>query len=227
MLIGNKFDSLKKVHVTFDPTGLYVDQPYIIQKKDAIYFGVLSEVDAKHMIFNYFNGSGRHQLCVTTNDEFDLYELKSSSHPEEIEAWNLLIAMDNLDFAAIQNGIDIACDETCYRICNTVIDCHGPLFIKNNDNDYVINYEMLKTQLKMKDIMVRVEFSTLTSPHGTSSYAVFCPEDIELNNPQLLQCIHKDRVTGWVRSSISINSNDWRRFKRIVIEIVDAERYNK
>lgn len=226
MLIGNKFDSLKKVHVTFDPTGLYVHQPYIIQKKDAIYFGVLAEVDEKRMVFNYFNGSGRHQLCVTTNDEFDLYELKSSSHPDEIEACNLMIAMNNLDFATLPNGIDIACDETRYAIRNSVIDCHGPLFIKNDDNDCVINYEMLKTQLKMKDIMVRVEFSTLTSPHGTSAYAVFRPEDIELNNPCLLQCIHKDRVTGWVRSSISINSNDWKRFKRIVIEIVDAERYN-
>ena len=226
MLIGNKFDSLKKVHVTFDPTGLFIHQPYIIQKKDATYFGVLAAVDEKHIIFNYFNESGRHQLCLTTNDEFDLYELKSSSDPDEIAAWNLLIAMNNLDFAAIQNGIDIACDETRYTIRNSVIDCHGPLFIKNNDNDYDINYDMLKTQLKMKDIMVRVEFSTLTSPHGTSSYAVFHPEDIELNNPCLLQCIHKDRVTGWVLSSISINSNDWKRFKRIIIEIVDAERYN-
>lgn len=227
MLIGDKFDNLKKVHVTFDPTGLHVHQPYIVQKKDAIYFGVLAEVDEKHMLFNYFNESGRHQVCITTNDEFDLYELKSSSDPEEIEAYRLMIAMNNLNFAAIQNGIDIACDETRYTIRNSVIDCHGPLFIKNNDNGYDINYEMLKTQLKMKDIMVRVEFSTLTSPHGTSSYAVFSPEDIELNNPQLLQCIHKDRVTGWIRSSISINSNDWKRFKRIVIEIVDAERYNK
>ena len=228
MLIGNKFDSLKKVHVTFDPTGLFIHQPYIIQKKDAVYFGVLTEVDEKRMVFNYFNDSKHHhQLCVTIDDEFDLYELKSSSDPEEIEAWNLIIAMNNLDFMALPNGIDIPCDETRYTIRNSVIDCHGPLFIKNNDNGYDINYEMLKTQLKMKDIMVRVEFSTLTSPHGTSAYAVFRPEDIELNNPQLLQCIHKDRVTGWIRSSISINSNDWKRFKRIVIEIVDEERYNK
>lgn len=227
MLIGNKFDNIKKVNVTFDPTGLSLHQPYIIDKKDAVYFGVLAEADEKRLVFNYFNGSGRHQLCITTQDEFDLYEMKSTTDPEEIEAWKLMFAMNNMDFTAIQNGIDAACDETRYTIRNSVIDCHGPLFIKNKENDYVINYEMLKTQLKMKDIVVRVEFSTLTSPHGTSSYAVFHPEDIELNNPQLLQCIHKDRVTGWVLSSISINSNDWKRFKRIVIEIVDEERYNK
>ena len=186
MLIGNKFDSLKKVHVTFDPTGLFIHQPYIIQKKDATYFGVLAAVDEKHIIFNYFNESGRHQLCLTTNDEFDLYELKSSSDPEEIAAWNLMIAMNNLDKEDVpvepdkveEPVVDDEPDIKSFYIRDARVHNKYPLFVRDN-GDLVINYDFMEKLLYDDNVLISISFG-IKGHHSCASH-IFKSKDVRIH----------------------------------------------
>ena len=211
--------SIKKMVPKFNTDAISIGLPYRIIWNGTAYVGVFYIIDEDRLEFKYFDDETSRFVIILPTADIEIYpfslgdidvptqELKKDKSPETTED-----VKPNIEKFYIRHNLHAVDDK--------------PLFIFENDR-WLINKPVIDKYMKMKDILVRVNFGISSHAlHSIDAYAVFPPECIEVNTDQtMLSCIDKSNKSGYNLKSIHIDSNLWQHIAYAYIEFVDKDWY--